>query len=346
MGFKDELKSFEKTVFEAQATDEREIIPEEDVIKSLVILNYISYEKVSDAFLACSALNLLNTYVKQDDAKIGHRFRRHLYSLLKGIDDINQKKSIDVFYDDSKQNGILMIVFWGFQFSFHGEKNTAEVKKLQKKKNIEWDGIRKQLCAKSIFDFAFHSSWTSNKSQDGGDLRKMVENELEDYKNGKYRLSKGELIKTNNVKQGEPIDNKYIKNYVRGELENCQGKPVILIGTFKKIWDKHVTFTTIRPYIQGIHTLTICDHINIFRRDLERAIDIQSLERNKKYYIIGFCEPYRNDDRMGVQLATGYNFCPIIEVGDIRKIPSDVFSVCHRFSIEKFLASKQRHLVM
>ena len=152
MGFKDELKCFEEKVLEAQNNDEKELISEEDVLKSLIILNYISYEKVPDAFLGCAAINLLNTYVKQDGAKIGYRFRRHLYPLLKGIEDINQRKTIDVFYDESKPGGILIVSFWGFQFSFHSEKNTEEIRKLQRKNDIRWDGIRKQLCAKSIFD--------------------------------------------------------------------------------------------------------------------------------------------------------------------------------------------------
>ena len=121
---------------------------------------------------------------------------------------------------------------------------------------------------------------------------------------------------------------------------------MILIGTFKKTWDKHVTFTTIRPYIQGCQSLTICDHINLFRKDVERAIDIHTLVKDRKYYIIGFCESYRNDDRMGVKLATEYSFCPILEAGDIKKVPSDVFSVCFRFSPEQYLASKQRHMLL
>lgn len=346
MGFKDELKNFEKTVLELQNTAEREVIPEEDVVKSLVILNYISYEKVPDAFLGCAALNLLNTYVKQKDSKLGYRFRRHLYNLLKGIDDINQIKTINVFYDISKSNGMLMIVFWGFQFSFHGEKNTEMIKKLQKKRDMEWDGIKKQLCAKTIFEFALSTSWISNKTQNNSDLRELVISEIADYRNGSYVFSNGELIKILNVEYGKQIEDKYLKNYVREELKKCQGRPVILTGKFKKIWEKHVTFTTIRPYIQGCHTLTICDHINILRKDIEQVMNISELKKNKKYYLIGFCEQYKYKERMGVKLAVGYEFCPLLKASDFEKAPPEVFSICYRFSIEKFLRLNQKHLMM
>lgn len=344
MGFKDELKAFSEIVLEYQKAGNKEVVTDEDAVRSLIVLNYIKYEKVPDAFLGCAAINLLNTYVKQDNAQIGYRFRRHLYSLLKGIEDINQNKTINVFFDDNSPDGTLMIIFWGFQFSFHGEKRTAEIVKLQRKNDIEWDGIRKQLCSKQIFDFALNSDWISNKTQDGKDLRLLIENELTDYNNGAFKFINGELIKTRNVKQGERNTDVYLKNYIRKELEEYQDRPVILIGTFKKIWDKHITFTTIRPYIQGCQSFTICNHINLYRRDVEKVMDIQSLERNNKYFIIGFCEPYKQSDRMGVKLAIDYNFCPIIKAGNVRDIPSDVFSVCHTFSLEKYLSSKQKHL--
>lgn len=346
MGFKDEVNELKNIVLNLQKNEEKETVSDKDAAKCLVLLNYVQYEKVPDAFLGCAALNLLNTYVKQNKAKLGYRFRRHLYNLLKGIEDINQSKTIDVFYDEGKPNGILMIVFWGFQFSFHGEKNTDEIKKLQRKNNVEWDGIRKQLCSKTIFDFVFNSSWISNKTQNGRDLRRFLDNEMHQYEAGSYRFHKGELIKTIDVEYGEQKDDKYLKNYVREELEKCQGRPVILTGKYKKSWDKHVTFTTIRPYIQGCRTLTICDHINIYRPDIEKVVDVNSLERNKKYYIIGFCEPYKYKDRMGVKLAIGYDFCPIIKASDFEKAPPEVFSVCHRFSIEQYLRSNQKHLIM
>ena len=52
------------------------------------------------------------------------------------------------------------------------------------------------------------------------------------------------------------------KNYMRVKLCEPRNEPVILIGTFKKVWPKHVTFTTIRPYIKGIQTITICTKLS------------------------------------------------------------------------------------
>ena len=67
------------------------------------------------------------------------------------------------------------------------------------------------------------------------------------------------------------------------------------------------------------------DHINILRKDVESAIDINTLEKNKKYFIIGFCEPYKNKNRMGVKLATGYSFSPIIIVTPVFFITGKTF---------------------
>lgn len=76
------------------------------------------------------------------------------------------------------------------------------------------------------------------------------------------------------------VDDKYLKNYYRNRLVNYQNQPVVLSGKFKKVHDKHITFTTIRPYIKGIKTFTLCDHINLSRTEVESVIDIKMLEIN------------------------------------------------------------------
>lgn len=343
MGFKDELLSFSQVVIEKQSSSEKELVSDEDVVRALNILRYIDYKKVPDAFLGCASLNLLNTYVKQKDSQLGYRFRVYLSELLKGIEDINQPKSIKILYQQGEKNTNIMFVFWDFQFSFHNEKRNEVIDKLKTTRDIPWDGIRKQHCAVSIFKFATNNSWITNKTLDGNDLRKFIDEEVNCFRRGGYKFLNGDLIKTNGIIKGNTEHDKYLKNYARYLLTSCKDRPVILIGTFKKVWKKHVTFTTIRPYIQGVKTLTICDHINLYRPAVEKALNVSELVKDKKYYIIGFCEEYRNADRMGVNLAD-IGFCPIIAVDDFQELPKDIFFKCHRFSVEEFISKKQRHL--
>ena len=103
MGFKDELRDFHGVIQKLQTNNEinKELVDEEDVLAALIILNFIDYKKVPDLFLGCASLNLLSTYIKQQDSKINYQFRRHILSVLKGIEDVQQPKSVKVTFDPS-----------------------------------------------------------------------------------------------------------------------------------------------------------------------------------------------------------------------------------------------------
>ncbi|MBU5336155.1 hypothetical protein [Intestinibacter bartlettii] len=345
MGFKDELFHLKNVVMSLQENKEK--IDEEDVVSALVILNYIQYNSVADAFLGCAAINLINTYVKQKDSKLNYKFRRHISNVLKGIEDINKNEIIKVYFEGEKKLGMLMIVFWDFQFSFQHEKETEIIRRLQSKKDAKWDGIRKQLCAKTIFDFSLNTKSISNMTQNKQDLKSFIQKEVEIYREGGYKFINGQLIKIRDIKYGKDVDDKKYKNYFREELRKCQGRPVMLTGKFKCVWKKHVTFTTIRPYIQNCKTITICNHINLYKPDVEKVYDIDKLEKNRKYYIIGFCEEYRTQDRIGIKLAIGFEFKPLIKASDLEQnILEDISSICYRFSIEEFLRESQKYLIL
>ena len=132
------------------------------------------------------------------------------------------------------------------------------------------------------------------------------------------------------------IDDKYYKNYKRGMLAEIQGNVVVLTGKYKATWENHVTFTTIRPYIQDCKTKTICDHINLSRIDVEKVINIADLEKNRKYYIFGYCKTYSQGERMGVKLALGEGFCPIIKAADFNGIPAEIARKCYQFESVRF----------
>lgn len=341
--FSAEVALFHKKV-KSMISNEKETIEIEDVIQAMNILNYTVYQNIADIFLGCASINLVNAYVKQDDAELNYEFRRHLIRILKAIEQ-TKDDNIIVIYDNTKGLRILMIQIAGFQFSFKSERLSQLTKTLSYNNNIPWDGVRKQYVAKSIFDFAISNKYISNKTCIGKDLRVHISSEMADYEHNAYKFTNGKLVKTQNIEFAHDMDNKYLKNYMRVKLCEPRHEPVILIGTFKKVWPKHVTFTTIRPYIKGVKTLTICNHINIKRTTLEKYIDLSTLVADKKYYIIGYCRQYsKENERMGVRLAENLQGPPILEIDDIRNIPKDTFEKCHLFSIEDYISTKQRHL--
>lgn len=344
MGFKDDLWVFSDIVNQLQIADYKEHISDEDAIAAINILNFIKYQKVPDIFLGCAAYNLLSTYVKQSECKFGFQFRRHILNLLKGIEDIHQLKSIAISYDNSEKLGLLIISFWGFQFSFQCQKFTEQVKRLALNNHFVWDGIRKQKCATSIFNFALCSSWITNMTLGGADLRELIKEEQLEYAKGGYTFLEGRVIKTQNLRPASHDMDAYLKNYIRQKLCECQDRPVIISGIFERVWEKHLTFTSVKPYIAHTRVVTICDHINLYRPDVEKVLDISTLKHGKRYYIIGYCEPYKHADRMGVQLATDQKFVPIFGINEFKDLPSDFLSESHRFSIEEYLSEKQKWL--
>lgn len=104
MGFKDEVFEFNERIKNLDSTAAPEIIYDSDALAALIVLNFIKYEKVPDAFLAVAALNMLNRYVKQPKSRIGYKFRIHIINVLKGIEDIGQKKSIYISYVPNRNN--------------------------------------------------------------------------------------------------------------------------------------------------------------------------------------------------------------------------------------------------
>ena len=344
MGFKDELAAFQEVVLKKQ-DDPIEIVTDVDALGALIVLNFIKYEKVPDAFLAVSALNLLNRYVKQKDSRIGYQFRIHLINVLKGIEDIAQRKSIMLGYEASRDN-LLIIQFWNFQFSFKSERLTEQVQKMLSKKNITWDGIKKQPCSKSIFQFALNSIWISNKTMMDENLLQLVQAEQIGLKRGDYKIVHSQFVKIKNIKYRMAEGTNYQKNYMRFKLCECQDRPVILLAKFEKIWDKHITFTMVSPYIKQLITMPVCDHINLYRPDVEKVIDITKFVPHERYYIIGFCKKYPNSDRMGIDLAMDLGSSPILRVQEFKKIPRSVFEKCHRFSIEEYIGFCQKEIFL
>lgn len=131
----------------------------------------------------------------------------------------------------------------------------------------------------------------------------------------------------------ERLNTVFEKNYLRENFRIKSDLPLALSCKFKHIWDKHVTFTCVRPYIEGQHTLTICDHINIQKSQLEKYYDINKLVKNRKYYLICYTKEYKyNSNRMGIQLAENFLCNPILDCLQFQNNANLIINSCYKFS--------------
>lgn len=172
-----ELNNLAKNLQEAN-----EMITEEDIIKAIAYLNNIYIEDTGDCLIFLSALNLCNTYVKQTNSKIGYTFKKGIKHI---IDTLNYRDIQDIYISRAKNNGTLYLFQIGdIQFSFHDEKMADINEKYLR--DLSWDGVKKQKCAKSIFNSAINNKHrTTNKTFRGKNLQEKVEKTIENYKDNK-----------------------------------------------------------------------------------------------------------------------------------------------------------------
>lgn len=123
------------------------------------VKNQMVYTK-EDVIRFCAALNLLNTYVKQPDSKIGYDFKgcinrlfiallmRNITGVKVSMEITSNKKGLEVAY--------VIVQIDDVQFSFHQIKLTKNAYLLKQNTNLvhdlEFDGLRKQMCAVSIYE--------------------------------------------------------------------------------------------------------------------------------------------------------------------------------------------------
>ena len=91
------------------------------------------------------------------------------------------------------------------------------------------------------------------------------------------------------------LDKNYYRNSFLSLIDATDGKSIIVSGKFKykndPIW---CTFTSIRPYVKGVHTRTFCNHINLRKKDIERFFTVTKTYHNRKFYIIGIPTVYEH----------------------------------------------------
>lgn len=110
---------------------------------------------------------------------------------------------------------------------------------------------------------------------------------------------------------------KLLKNYFRDELrclyEDRKNIPILFTGKYKHSDGELSTFTSIREYIPGIKTKTVCNHVNLIRRDIERYVKLTNSEHNRKFYFWAHITKYIHygDNRHGLALAIRHSEPPI-----------------------------------
>lgn len=136
---------------------QKEIVSEDEAVKALTYIEWLDISRIEDCFLFCAALNLCNTYVKQPERKIDYSFKLKLPRLLEAVAG---KKIEGILFDfqKDKRTSLLIVQIGKVQFSFHGVRSDEILEILDAHNELisqlEWDGIRKQMCAVSVFDIA------------------------------------------------------------------------------------------------------------------------------------------------------------------------------------------------
>ena len=145
--------------FKSLQDEKKEVVKEETAVKAFAILKNISYLTAADFYIGSACVNTLNTYVKQDDSKIGYSFKSELLNLISCLYQ-HPQPGVLIDKQSDKHMTLLVIQFYGqVQFSFHGVQVSPEWEEIARKENaefgtIQWDGVRKQRCAETVFQSA------------------------------------------------------------------------------------------------------------------------------------------------------------------------------------------------
>ncbi len=129
------------------------------VKRSFSTIENLRIKSLGDAFLVWASFNYLNFAVKKDRS-IGYSFKRKIERCV--YETRAQREDVDFYYE--YQGDVLYVSFYGFIFSFHNASLSNDLKEsLSHQKRIEFDGIRKQVCATSILMAAMKNPGLSNE---------------------------------------------------------------------------------------------------------------------------------------------------------------------------------------
>lgn len=135
-----------------------EIIKDEDLIRAIYCIDNLSVNNELDVLLYLLSLNLCNAYAKTQDTHDIYRFKKSIGTLL---NTINNKNISNLKICKTNNNGTLYIFkVLNIQFSFHDEK-IIDINEFYYE-DMFWDGIKKQPCAKTLFDTCLSNELTNS----------------------------------------------------------------------------------------------------------------------------------------------------------------------------------------
>lgn len=168
--------------------EEKEEVTDLKAFRAYSYIKNMYLNDVGDTLLFCASMNLINTYVKQENSKLGYRFKTEFSYLISicanvGIQDMK------IYLDKESRNQLLLVQFGKLQFSFHNVPLTNELLELSNgilEMEFEWDGIRKQQCANTIFDMAENNrDRRCFKTFRGKDLDRKINSLVNKFEQGK-----------------------------------------------------------------------------------------------------------------------------------------------------------------
>ena len=129
------------------------------------------------------------------------------------------------------------------------------------------------------------------------------------------------------------VEKNYFRNELMGLIPKVRDVPIVVTAKYKHSnHSRWATFTTVRPYIPGRKTRTICNHINIERKTAEKWYNLTEKCNNRKFYLIGHPSAYvyNGSFRGKIELEEGLNIPPIIFTDD-KAVLGTVIDACYKF---------------
>ena len=161
--------------------DEYEEISEDDFIRAIYYLDNLYIINEWDVLTYLGSLNLCNAYAKKEKDHDIYKFKKDIGTLIDILND-HHIPNIKICMVNDKGN-LYIFKIGTLQFSFHDEKIIPIDDYYQEK--MEWDGIRKQPCASTIFNNCTYNKHANMQITTTGKPIKILVNKLiEDYHNG------------------------------------------------------------------------------------------------------------------------------------------------------------------
>ena len=149
--FVDLLNLLNETAIEHQEISEKEAIDSLDAKKALKICDELKIKSDEDILLFLASMNLLNAYAKQKGAEFGYSFKKDLSSLCNQLPGFHWPSLLKMDLQKDKKTSLLLVSLGNIQFSFHSVPDSLAIPE-RFAEELEWDGIKKQPCALTLFE--------------------------------------------------------------------------------------------------------------------------------------------------------------------------------------------------